>query len=886
MRRCFILLLLSLPSLVSAQSLRYFVQATAAGAGNGKNWQNAFTDLHDALTLAAAGDEVWVAQGTYTPSDTTDRRRYFRLPSGVRLYGGFAGTETAVEQRNTAQNPTVLSGDIGIRGDKSDNAYNILYAFQPDSNTLIDGFTFTDGNANATGITNFQPGAYGAALLVNGQDGVARLRVRACRFERNSARASGGAVCVNGSGNSDAAPLFESCVFLNNTSGGAGGTVYRTGGSNNDRPADFLKCRFENNTAVKGGAIYYRDSEKTDTLDIRDCFFQANITSLIQTSSSVAFGAPRKDNYSSLHIRNSTFNEIQPSSSISSTIALDVFFDQGNFYSLMDSCVLTNIPRGGVLFEVDGYQKCTITRTSIRSNPLFLFNIADVAGGVPRRIRFDVSDVKIHNNGHVRIGSDLLTNALIYSNESGIVGAATMVNCLITHNQFPSGAWVMTNCAFIKNNLQYDSDLKGYTVKNCLFYDNKEVTTGTGTMIFTNPFNCFDNCLFYVVNPFTPLTSVEGCSANPGNLYNVDPMFRDTAAGDYRLRPCSPLIDAGSNAALRTASVTTDLNGTPRIQGTAVDIGAYESSDQLTDIQASVQAACKDSTTGGIRLRINDGCPPYTFRWTNDTRSGTRLTYIEPGNYRLSITDKKGRTGSMSITIPASVPRPAFQGDSAVCAGAADATLSASVTGSAAPPFSYQWADGSAQATRTGLPPGLYTLVVRDTLGCRDTATVAVRTVAAPQLDTIVLHAVLPDADNGIIAVQPSGNDGPYTFHWSNGASTERIEGLSRGLYALTLTDKEGCNYFSQYRIDAVVSAGQPPETASGTVAPNPAAMAIALQFAAADHWTLWDIRGRPVLQVAAAPTPPCRSQSPTCLRGCTGTRSPKRESRGDGGSG
>ena len=67
MRRCLILLLFSLPSLVSAQSLRYFVQATATGANNGKNWQNAFADLHDALTLAAAGDEVWVAQGTYTP---------------------------------------------------------------------------------------------------------------------------------------------------------------------------------------------------------------------------------------------------------------------------------------------------------------------------------------------------------------------------------------------------------------------------------------------------------------------------------------------------------------------------------------------------------------------------------------------------------------------------------------------------------------------------------------------------------------------------------------------------------------------------------------------------------------------------------------------------
>lgn len=62
-------------------------------------------------------------------------------------------------------------------------------------------------------------------------------------------------------------------------------------------------------------------------------------------------------------------------------------------------------------------------------------------------------------------------------------------------------------------------------------------------------------------------------TCGPGILTGIDPLFVNPDSGDYRLQPCSPLINAGSNAYVLDS---TDLDGLPRIRGGTVDIGAYE----------------------------------------------------------------------------------------------------------------------------------------------------------------------------------------------------------------------------------------------------------------------------------------------------------------------
>ncbi len=110
-------------------------------------WQGAYENPQQALAVASNGDEIWVAQGTYSPGVARDNS--FVLKEGVKLYGGFYGGESTLEDRDVHANPTILSGDIGIEGNVSDNSYHVIsYSGLLSALTIIDGFIIRDGNAD------------------------------------------------------------------------------------------------------------------------------------------------------------------------------------------------------------------------------------------------------------------------------------------------------------------------------------------------------------------------------------------------------------------------------------------------------------------------------------------------------------------------------------------------------------------------------------------------------------------------------------------------------------------------------------------------------------------------------------------------------------------
>ncbi len=83
-----------------------YVNDDAGGMNNGGSWADAYTDLQSALADANCA-EIWVAAGVYKPG--ANRSDTFMLQNGVAVYGGFAGTESLLSERNWTTNPTILS---------------------------------------------------------------------------------------------------------------------------------------------------------------------------------------------------------------------------------------------------------------------------------------------------------------------------------------------------------------------------------------------------------------------------------------------------------------------------------------------------------------------------------------------------------------------------------------------------------------------------------------------------------------------------------------------------------------------------------------------------------------------------------------------------------
>lgn len=198
-----------------AQS-QILVDKSATGLNNGQTWDNAYTDLQTALQNAVSGDEIWVASGTYYPTSGVNRNFSFEPPSGIKLLGGFKGTESAPEQRNWQINPTILSGDIGVEGDSTDNSFCVVFLHEPDTNTIIDGFIIKDGVADNTAAPSFARGRCGGGMYIMGYDAEAYPDIQNCTFLHNTALQNGAGAMAFGAGMGSVAPRFINCRFESN----------------------------------------------------------------------------------------------------------------------------------------------------------------------------------------------------------------------------------------------------------------------------------------------------------------------------------------------------------------------------------------------------------------------------------------------------------------------------------------------------------------------------------------------------------------------------------------------------------------------------------------------------------------------------------------------
>lgn len=247
---------------------RLYVNINAKGANTGLSWKDALIDLQDALEYKNF-DEIWVASGTYKPSKDNEgnqnppnpRNKTFNLLNGKKLYGGFAGSESNLAERTKVVlklNESILSGDIGVANDNSDNSFNVLVSEYDSSTTIIDGFTISHGNGlNGSGMRN----AFSQATIRN------------CTFSDNNSRFDGGAMYNYHSSLNE---IYQ-CNFISNKAGdyGDGGGIANVYESH----PKIINCSFSNNISSwdnGGGGIYNNSSSPY----IFNCVFVGNTCKL------------------------------------------------------------------------------------------------------------------------------------------------------------------------------------------------------------------------------------------------------------------------------------------------------------------------------------------------------------------------------------------------------------------------------------------------------------------------------------------------------------------------------------------------------------------------------------------------------------------------------
>ncbi|TEB14272.1 Chitinase A1 precursor [Pelotomaculum sp. FP] len=320
----FALLVCSAGTMAASEGRIIYVNCNATGDNTGSSWVNAFTSLQAALEVAQPGDEIWVAAGTYKPTSEYglgigERGKHFEMKNGAGIYGGFAGTESTRSGRDWTAHSTILSGDIGVEGNASDNCYHVFYhpaGLALNQTAVLDGFTVTGGVANS-GLNESSPNVHGGGMY-NYNSSPTLTHVT---FNGNSTHRRGGGMSNDHYSN----PTLTNVTFSGNSTSGSGDyTVYGFGGGmyNNDHSSPTLtNVTFSGNRAgVYGGGMYNNDSSSPTLTNVT---FSGN-------NSSGFGGGMTNHYYSSPTLTNVTFSGNSASGS------------GGGMYNYASSSRLTN----------------------------------------------------------------------------------------------------------------------------------------------------------------------------------------------------------------------------------------------------------------------------------------------------------------------------------------------------------------------------------------------------------------------------------------------------------------------------------------------------------------------------------------------------------------
>ncbi len=573
------------------------VDHSATGNNNGTTWADAFTDLHDALSAAINGDQIWVAAGIYRPGDGSDRGATYLIDKTISVYGGFDGSELDFDDRDASVNQTILSGDLdqndavnadGIITDPAnlvgDNALTVCTIDVPVNEGYNTGMVLVDGVT----ITGGLGATLGSGVNVSHPGGEVRIMTSVIRG--NSAITSGGGVYF---GSNTQFFGVSDCMIRDNASEGrGGGAVFAA-------PGELGGVSFINNTAVTDGGGAVAD-DATGELLFQSCDFQDNEAG---DDGGAIFGNVGD----AFTVSECTFtgNTADSKGGAIYNWAL-VEADDSSFGE-------NESTGGGAIYSVN---ELILTECEFDGN-------RQLPGG--------------NGGGAVRTNYGQITNSDFFNNSADQDGGALLIleddslvqNCRFAGNRTAGDGGALAvvsmdnldviNCAFGGNKADFDGGgmlLENVTdarLLNCSFQGNSSLTGGgfasrtctidiINTVAWTNVANgavadptasytefsstlTFTHCLLQNENP-TGTGNLDGTLAgnDPDFVSPTSPFATPDDSGNLQLSAGSPAVNAGIDSVNTTLL---DLRGRLRY-ASVIDLGAYEFNSALPVTFASL----------------------------------------------------------------------------------------------------------------------------------------------------------------------------------------------------------------------------------------------------------------------------------------------------------
>lgn len=239
----------------------------------------------------------------------------------------------------------------------------------------------------------------------------------------------------------------------------------------------------------------------------------------------------------------------------------------------------------------------------------------------------------------------------------------------------------------------------------------------------------------------------------------------------------------------------TDVNG---CVSEPIDIEITEPPELNVTPTGMGEPTCYGDEDGWIQLDISNGTEPYIVEWDNYGSVTQRIEGLEDGIYHYKVIDANGcvKSNEVELTEPDSLIAEILDYEDVECAGESSGRAYVDISGGTAD-YEILWSDGHDGQELSNMFAGRYEVKVTDSHGCKDTSSVEIFEPDPLNLGVEAIRPTTYESMDGGLSVKVDGGVPDYVINWVdqdlNFYNGDKLEDLERGVYELTITDKNNC---------------------------------------------------------------------------------------------